>query len=349
MKIPLWLVKILKYEYWTWWFFYIPVLPYWLWLALKSRSFTYFTAANPGIEAGGFFGESKIDILNKIPAQYKPKTIFIEKNENLEEITFKLLSNGIGFPLIAKPNIGERGNQVEKIENAEALQKYIEENQESFIIQEFIDFEIEMGVMFYRLPSQPSGKVSSVTLKKFLSVTGNGKNTIEELINQSVRARFQYAKLQKKLGEKMQEILPENESLLLEPIGNHCRGTMFLNGNHLINDTLHKVFNEIALPVDGFYYGRFDMKVKSLEDLYEGKNIRIMELNGVSAEPAHIYDPQYTLLKAYRDLLNHWKIIYQICRENMQNGIKPVPVRELWQMTRGHFLKTNSIAENQTA
>ena len=337
MKMPLWLAKIVKYEYWTWWVFYLPVLPYWLYLALKSRSLTYFTAANPGIEAGGFFGESKIDILDKIPEQYKPRTLFIPAAEPFAEIKASLPGKGIGFPLIVKPNVGERGNQVEKINDAAALEQYFKENREDCIIQEFVDYEIELGVMYYRLPSEKTGKVSSVTMKKFLSVTGNGTDTIDELAGHSLRARFQLKSLRQRLGSQMQQIPAKGETRLLEPIGNHCRGTMFLNGNYLINSRLHEVFTEIALPVKGFYYGRFDMKVKSLDDLYEGKNIRVLELNGVSAEPAHIYDPTYTLFKAYRDLLWHWKIIYKICRENMKNGIRPVPVKELWQMTRQHF------------
>ena len=64
--------------------------------------------------------------------------------------------------------------------------------------------------------------------------------------------------------------------------------------------------------------------MKSVEDLYKGENIRIMELNGASSEPGHIYDPSLSLFKAYKDLLNHWKRLADISNENIKLGIKPV-------------------------
>ncbi len=343
LKTPLFLIKLVRYEYWSWWVFYLPILPYWLYLSFKSRSLTYFTATNPGIEAGGFFGESKITILDKIADTYKPRTVFVSAQQSLSYIRQQLAAANIHFPFIAKPNVGERGNQVEKIHTEAELQRYLSVNPVDVIFQEFVDYELEMGVFFHRQPAASQGKVSSVTLKKFLSVTGDGNSTVEELMQQSDRARFQLKKFQHRLGEQMQQVLPKGETKVLEPIGNHCRGTLFYSGNHLINAQLHQVFSEIALPIDGFYYGRFDIKVRSLADLYAGLHIRILELNGVSAEPAHIYDPGYTLLRAYRDFIRHMTIMYRICQENIRNGVKPVSFQELWGMVKKHFWQSGTV------
>lgn len=342
-KTPLFLVKLTNYEYWTWWVFYLPILPYWLYLAFKSRSLTYFTTTNPGIEAGGFFGESKIDILNKIADEYKPRTLFIPNGLPFATIEQQLSQATIAFPLVAKPNIGERGNQVEKIHNSEELQAYLVSHPADVILQEFVDYELEMGVFFHRHPNENRGKVSSITLKKFLSVTGDGTSTIAELMEQSDRARFQLAKFRSRLGNQMQQVLAQGEVRLLEPIGNHCRGTLFYSGNHLIDSRLHELFSQIALPIDGFYYGRFDIKVRSIADLYAGQHIRILELNGVSAEPAHIYDPGYTLWRAYRDFIRHMNIMYRICEQNIRNGVKPVALRELWTMVKKHFWPSETV------
>ena len=342
-KTPLFLIRMVRYEYWAWWVFYLPIIPYWLYLAFKSRSLTYFTAANPGIEAGGFFGESKIGILDKIAEQYKPRTVFIAGQPPLALVARRLAEAGIRFPLIAKPDVGERGNQVEKLHGKAELQHYLAGNQSDIIFQEFVDYELEMGVFFHRQPGAPNGKVSSVTLKKFLSVTGNGISTIEELMGQSNRARFQLKKFRQRLGGQMQQILPDGEVKTLEYIGNHCRGTLFYSGNHLINKRLHEIFSDIALPIDGFYYGRFDIKVRSLADLYAGRHIRVLELNGVSAEPAHIYDPGYTLLRAYRDFARHMDIMHRICQENIKNGARPVSVKQLWLTVKKHFRQTGAL------
>ena len=337
MRIPLFLVKIFNYEYWPWWIFYLPMTPYWLWQALRARSLTYFTAVNPNIEAGGFYGERKNEILQYISPEYLPATLFIAQKLDFEIVLELIKSKKLHFPIIAKPNVGERGTSVVKVSSFEELKKYHHSLQADYLIQEFITYPIELGVLFSRLPHESLGKVSSVTLKEFLVVTGDGQSSLEELILNNTRARFQWETLKTRLGKELKVILKAGEKRLLEPIGNHCRGTKFLNANHLITHELHQVFTKIADNFEGFYYGRFDMKVSSIEDLYQGKNIKIMELNGVSSDPGHIYDPKYYLWQAYKDLKWHWKRVADISLENQKRGIKPVPTHELLKIVRKHF------------
>ena len=337
-KRPLWLVKLLNYEYWNWWVFYLPLLPYYLWLAWRARSFTFFTAVNPGIEAGGFFGESKIGILDQLPGAYKPFSVFFAQNASFAQVLQQLENQGLRFPVVCKPDVGERGTRVEKLNDEAALRDYLANHTGALIVQEYVGFACELGVMFHRMPGDAAGRVTSITAKEFLSVTGDGRSTLAQLMQQSDRARFQLRRMRQRLGDAaMNEVPPAGEKRLLEPIGNHCRGTLFRNANHLIDDRLHEVFSRIALGFKGFDYGRFDLKVSSLEDLYAGRNIRIMELNGVSAEPAHIYDPAYTLRAAYRDLTRHLDLIYRTSRANRRRGVRPVPARLLLQQVWRHF------------
>ncbi|MEQ9006519.1 MAG: hypothetical protein RLP12_01450, partial [Ekhidna sp.] len=67
---------------------------------------------------------------------------------------------------------------------------------------------------------------------------------------------------------------------MIEPIGNHCRGTKFLNDNHEINTELNQAFNQLAGQIPDLHFGRFDLKCKSYDDLKELKNFKILELNG---------------------------------------------------------------------
>lgn len=337
MRIPLFLVKILNYEYWSWWLFYLPMAPYWIFQAIRAKSLAYFTAVNPGIEAGGFYGEHKTEIMKNISPDYLAKTIFIEKTTPFANAVGLLITNNLEYPIIAKPNVGERGNSVVKIHSEVELLKYHTHISEDYLIQEFVIFPIELGVLFSRLPSEKLGKVSSLTLKEFLTVKGDGKSSIKALILQNTRARFQLTSLQKRMGEEINEILPLGEKRILEPIGNHCRGTKFINANQLINKQLEEVFTEISKSFDGFFYGRFDMKVSSIEDLYRGKNIKIMELNGVSSDPGHIYDPQYYLWQAYRDLRWHWKRAADISIQNQRAGVKPLPFGDVVAIVKQHF------------
>ncbi|CAH0994289.1 hypothetical protein EMA8858_00398 [Emticicia aquatica] len=337
MRIPLFWVKVFNYEYWPWWLFYLPMTPYWLLQAVRAKSLTFFTAVNPGIEAGGFYGEHKTEILKNISPDYLAKTIFIRFDIPFDEVCKLLIINNLTYPIIAKPNVGERGNAVAKIHSEEELRQYHLLTKADYLIQEFVTYSIEFGVLFSRMPNEKLGKVSSITRKEFLTVTGDGKSTIEELILQNTRARFQLESLKQKLGIGIQEILAVDENRLLEPIGNHCRGTKFVNANYLLNSELDAVFAKISESFDGFFYGRFDLKVSSIEDLYLGKNIKIMELNGVSSDPGHIYDPKYYLWNAYRDLMWHWKRAANISIVNQKSGVNPLPIKDIFAIIKEHF------------
>jgi len=75
----------------------------------------------------------------------------------------------------------------------------------------------------------------------------------------------------------------------------------------------------VSKKIDGFYFGRFDLRCKSIEALKQGE-MKIMELNGAGAEPAHIYHPEASLWNAYKVLFTHWKAMYEISVINHKSG-----------------------------
>ncbi|MFT6054813.1 MAG: hypothetical protein ACJAS3_001803 [Roseivirga sp.] len=340
-KVPLFFVKWLNYEYWPFWLFFMPLVPYWIYLAIRAKSFTYFTAANPGIEHGGVFGESKMDILNKIDPKYLPRSIFFNVSLPSSVVLEMVKAREIDFPLIIKPNIGERGDDVEKIDHEEGLLKYLFSAKGDLIIQEYVDYEIELGVLYYRFPDSEVTGITSIVTKEFLTVTGDGKSTIAELLEDNDRARFQILTLMKKFGVEMNLVLTLGEMRNLQPIGNHCKGTKFLSGMDLVNNQLVQVFDKLALGIDGFYFGRFDLKVKSIADLYKGENIKILELNGVTSEPGHIYDPSYSIWKAYAETAKNMKMMYRVSKANIEKGQKVTPLLEMIRLVRTHFNRGN--------
>ena len=117
-------------------------------------------------------------------------------------------------------------------------------------------------------------------------------------------------------------------------IGNHCRGTTFFSGNHLINEHLISVFDKIALNIDGFYFGRFDIRCESVEELYQGENFKILELNGAGSEPSHIYHPGFPLSSAYSVIFHHLSVLYRISKMNKQRGIPYMSFREGMKMVK---------------
>lgn len=325
--------RLRYFEFWPASFFYIPVWVYCIFLWLKYRSISLATLANPSFYLGGLIGENKQQILNLIPATYLPNGFPIAANENVDEVKSKLLLHSITYPFIIKPQCGERGTGVEKIEVEQDLIRYFSEPKPACIVQEFISFPLELGVLWYAYPNGNCG-ISSVVVKSFLSITGDGKQTLQQLLKKSERAIPRLPYFEEKFKMQFHQILKEGEEVLLEPIGNHCRGTTFLSGQDLINPDLVKVFQAISQQINGFYIGRFDLKVSSIEDLYAGKNIKILELNGIASEPAHIYAPAYSLMKAWQALFTHWKMVYEIAAANQKLGYQKLGFKKLLKQLR---------------
>lgn len=327
-------VKILNWEYWPMWLANLPVVIFMLWFALRARKLFFFSAVNPVIETGGMWGESKWGILQRIPKTHLPATVFIEKNTAAEVVSEKMKSVGLAFPVIAKPDVGERGTLVSKVKNEEELRAYLSENSIDFLLQEFLDLPVELAVMHHCFPGETKGKVTSICIKKMLSVTGDGRSNVAELMADDIRASLQLERFQKVFPKLLAQIPAAGEKRLLEPIGNHCRGTMFLNGNPEIDEQLTRQFDKVMAKMDGIHYGRFDLKCRSIDDLRRTGYFQVMEYNGVGAEAAHIYDPSYPFLEKYRDVYRHWRTIYQIYREQRKRGFRGMSFGEAWERFR---------------
>ncbi len=321
------LIKVRSWEYWPFEVVYAPIFAYWIWLSLKARSLFFFSASNPSIENGGMLGESKIKILDLIPSSIKPATLYFHNDVAPDVVLSRLEKEKLNFPIICKPDIGERGWFVQKIKSAGDLAAYIHKCPVAFLVQEFLSEPIEMGVFYYRYPSQKEGKVTSIVIKEMLQVTGDGHSTLKELILRSDRAKLQWNTLKRQYNGQLSRVLDKGQRKELVSIGNHCLGTKFMNGNRLINDRLHRVFDRISTSIPGFYFGRFDLRVATIENLYEG-NIKIMELNGAGSEPAHIYDPGFSFFKGLKVLFHHWKVLYEISVENHERGVPYLSFRQ---------------------
>jgi hypothetical protein len=332
-------IKLRQWEYWPWWVVYIPVFAYWLWCGLKARAIFYLSAANPGIEYGGIIGSSKKTILDKIPAELVPTGILITNADSIDDILISMREVGLEFPVVVKPDVGERGFKVELIHNADELRLYLTDNEDTLIMQEYIDLPMEVGVFYYRLPNEDKGTVSSIVLKGLLSVTGDDTLSIRQLMMKSERAKLQINRLTEAGNIDLSYIPRKNEKILLEPIGNHNRGTTFLDGNYLINQKLIDFMDSLSHHIEGFYYGRYDLRCQDDEALYKG-DVKVMELNGSVSEPAHIYSPGFSLLEGYRVLYHHWRILYKISRMNHKNGVPYMSFRTgLAALRKSRFMR----------
>ena len=99
---------------------------------------------------------------------------------------------------------------------------------------------------------------------------------------------------------------------------------------------LEHAIDAIAARFAGFYFGRFDLRVPSREALRRGEGIAILELNGVTSEVTHIYDPAVSLIEAYRALCAQWRLAFEIGAENASRGARVWSVAELIGLVAAH-------------
>lgn len=310
-------VRLRHWEYWPFWAVYAPIYPYWFWLCLKARSLFFFSAANPTIRNGGFLMESKKEIYDLMPKGSYPHTALIKKegpppgdwNEYLH-------TNNFRFPLIAKPDIGLRGRSVKRLRSVAQLEEYHSQSKVDYLIQAYIPYENEAGIFYVRFPGQKEGKITGIVGKELLTVTGDGKRTVSELMQRENRFLLQLASLQKTEPVLLTQVLSAGETKLLVPYGNHSRGAKFLDVTDKVNVALHQTINALCLQVPGFYFGRLDIRFQTWEDLCAGKNFSVIELNGAGSEPAHIYDPKHSIFFGWREIIRHLDLLYHISKYN---------------------------------
>jgi hypothetical protein len=313
----------MHWEYWPFPVVYGLLFPYWFFLCIKARSFFFFNTSNPHINNGGFLMESKKSIYDMIPGNFYPGTLLFNAGADPAEVIASAGAYQFAFPLVAKPDIGMKGISVKKIGNANELREYVLSSKVDFLVQEYIPYENEVGIFYYRYPHESKGHISGIVKKEFLTVNGNGVSTLRQLLLNDKRAILQLPVLEKLYGTRLNQVLPAGTEEMLVPYGNHARGAKFIDITHLADQELTDSIDRICKRVDGFYYGRLDIRYESWEALKRGERFSIVELNGAGSEPTHIYDPGHSIFRAWREILRHWNILFHISRINHKLLKKP--------------------------
>ncbi|ANH81374.1 hypothetical protein A8C56_10600 [Niabella ginsenosidivorans] len=321
MSVRKFFSRIINWELWNFNVIYAPISPVWLWYAIRSRAFWFFTPSNPTIDFGGFEGEGKKEMYDQLPPEFIPRTIYIKHDEAFNKVLHILKQSGFEYPFVVKPDVGMKGILFRVIENEQQLKKYHERIPVEYIVQEKVDYPVEVSVFYYRYPWEKKGVVSGFIHKELLQVEGDGKNTLRQLIAEHPRAKYRLEEMEHRHQHRYERILPRGEVFYLSYAGNHNRGAKFTNLHHHIDDRLVEVFDRLSHYNESFFYGRYDIKTTSIEDLKQGKNFMILEFNGAGAEPNHIYDCNMSLGRAYGVILKHWKVLYRISRYNNRQGV----------------------------
>jgi len=320
---------VTNWEAWPFELLYTPMSLFWLWYTIKSGTVWFFTSSNPKLTFGGMEGEPKKEMYDLLPKALYPATFTVLADEAFDSIETKLQRHQVVYPLIVKPEVGGQGILLRKIDDAAALQRYHALMPWEYIVQNLVHYPMEVSVFYIRHPKAATGKVTGFLHKIPLQVTGDGTRSLAELVSHHPKGSKRYNELFQKHADNWNEVLPAGEKYMLSYAANHNRGARFIDLKEHIDDQLVAVFDALSTRINDFFYGRYDIMCNSIEDLKQGKNFTILEYNGCGAEPNHFYDTGYTLPGAYKEILKHWKALYEISKYNRQHGVEP------WSFARG--------------
>ncbi len=320
------------YEFWPVWVLYIPVVFYWLWLAIRYRGFGLPLAANPNVFLAGMLGESKIDLLasagETAQAHILPFVSFVVEpdgvpgNANTIKAQALLDRAGLTYPLVAKPDEGCRGAGVQIVASESELERYVRAFPvgEKLMLQRLSQHKAEAGVFYVRMPNENQGKVVSITLKYRATVTGDGKRTVAELVEADRRACKLRDLYRERLGDTWRSVPQRGEEVPLVFAGSHCRGAIFKDGCEYITQALSDKIDALMQDFPAFYYGRLDIKFDNLSDFMAGRTFDVIELNGASSEQTHIWDSKTPVLVVVKTLLLQYKTLFIIGADLRDKG-----------------------------
>lgn len=318
-------IRATRWEFWPSWQVNGPLFVYMVMYSLfRYRNPMLVTAVNPLMPHGGFLGESKSAILSafrgadgavarwrRIPGG--------DSGERMEAFEVARRELNLPFPVVLKPDEGQRGIGVRIVGNDDEAEEVLGETSLPMLLQEYVG-GTEAGVFYAKAPSWTRGRILSIVIKKQLQVVGDGESTLEVLLHRHPRAVAQLALFLRRFADRLEEIPAQGETVALGQLGTHALGSLFLDGRHLCSEELRQTVETWAEAVPGFFFGRFDVKSPDEESLRRGEGLRIMEVNGVTSEAAHIYDPKHGVLTAWRTLTEQWRLAYAIAAENARAG-----------------------------
>jgi hypothetical protein len=313
------------------WLICIPIVVQWLWLAMRYRSLTLPTIANPRITSGGLVGEGKLEYFEQMGAIARAATaryVGIQNPRHLSDLELKAAMQGAGlsFPIVAKPDLGLCGYGVCRLDSMSALRAYADgyPDGEVAVLQQYLSDENEAGVFYARDPDTRQGRVTGLALRYYPRVTGDGSSTLETLIRNDGRAARVLASPAHACAHDLARVPAAGETVRLATIGSTRVGGLYRDGSCLISDELTRAIDAIASDMPDFHFGRFDIRFRSPQALCAGTQFTIMEINGAGSEAIQAWDPGTGLIKGFRMIFAKQRLLFAIGAANRSRGARPI-------------------------
>jgi membrane protein DedA with SNARE-associated domain len=329
--------RAVRWEFWPMWAVYPPVVLWITWLGVRVRCLTWFTAVNPGIDAGGgLVGESKSAILRALdPSRAVAPWALIAPGEASDRRTALdafLAARPAPFPVVLKPDVGERGGGVVIARDRASAEAALDETPGPLIAQAYVP-GIEFGVFYVRLPSEARGRIFAITEKRTPALIGDGIRNLETLILADDRAVNMAEFFLRQFAARRDEVPAAGERIPLTDLGTHCRGSLFLDGAHHETPALLAEIERVSRVFDGFHFGRYDVRTPGADAFRRGE-FTVIELNGLTSEATSIYDPRHGPFHGWSVLCRQWHLAWRIARETRAAGARTLTAAETIRLAR---------------
>ena len=323
------------------WLICVPLTLQWLCLAMRYRSLTLPSAANPTVTSGGLVGEGKLEYFNLMGPLARAVTalscgVTAVHPPDAAALQHTMCTAKLVFPLIAKPNLGLCGHGVRRVDDEAGLLRYIAAFPagETVVLQQYLPQEGEAGVFYARDPRTGCGHIIGLALRYFPRVVGDGCRTLGELMALDPRTQRLFSTPRHEFSHDRSRVPANGEVVRLATVGSTRVGGLYRNGADGITPALTAAFDAIAHDMTNFHVGRFDVRFDTLEALAAGRGFTIMEVNGAGSEAIQAWDPDIGLWAGFRMIFAKQALLFAIGAVQRAQGVRPIGVWALYRLNQ---------------
>ncbi len=318
------------------WFLQAPQLIvnisyFWLFARLAvSGGLGLLQAVNPG------FPSRKSDLLDRIRNEhgaflpgYCAYAMDAPDGDHLAAVMRCLSAAGVDFPVVAKPEMGLRGLLVKRLNDVVALQEYLDDfaarrHRSGLHFQALLGEPVELTALYIRDPDLPNGRVAALVLRQAPCVVGDGRRTLGALIEQSGRPRYFRDALLAQHSAQMAVLPADGEVVPLGFARNQGRGGLLVDITDRITPLFEQRIDAISKGIDGFHFGRYDLRCRTLDEALTEGRFKIMEVNGALAVDSRVDAENIGFLAALGYAFSTMNLLRRVAVKNARRGV-PYP------------------------
>jgi hypothetical protein len=277
--------------------------------ALKGLSPHDIPKANYALDHGEIGLGSKYSTQMAFDQARFPATACLNLPQDLKAVS--LFAQAHSYPFILKPLIGTVGKGVVKVSSSIGLQTAIQDLQGAYLVQSYCPDPDEYGVFYTR--KNGKSQITGINQKHFPSVTGDGSSSLATLVSIHPRHTEHWDIFLRYLD--LSKIPDAGEIVILSFIGSHTLGCKFTDDSNIKTTALEEAVFTVCDSQPGFNFGRFDLKTPSREAFLDGE-FTIIEVNGISSLPTHMFDPDNSIRRGYQIFFEHGRHLIDIAHEH---------------------------------